>query len=126
MADKTFIILLFILTTALSVFAEENIELQNDVMKTFGILRQEMKSKENPIISTKVKLGRMLFYDTRLSVDNTVSCAKCHFFRLYGIDGLPKSIGNNYKENDRNAPTVFNAAGQISQHWIGDSAFVDC
>ena len=125
MADKTFIILLFILTTALSVFAVEDIELQNNAMKTFGILPEEMKSKENPITSTKVKLGRMLFYDTRLSVDNTVSCAKCHFFGLYGIDGLPKSIGNNYKENDRNAPTVFNAAGQISNHWIGDRASVE-
>jgi cytochrome c peroxidase len=44
---------------------------------------------------------------------------------LYGADGLKKSIGNNYKVNPRNAPTVFNAAAQISAHWIGNRTGVE-
>jgi cytochrome c peroxidase len=128
MAKSNFIIFLIIIFNCTSVFAFKeikDIKILNDAKNTFGILPEKMESKDNPITSKKVKLGKMLFYDTRLSVDNTVSCAKCHFFGFYGIDGLPKSIGNNYKENDRNAPTVFNAAGQVSQHWIGDRASVE-
>jgi cytochrome c peroxidase len=125
MFRKNFIFFLLTLFISLPVFALENIELLNNAKETFGVLPEKMESKDNPITSEKVKLGKILFYDTRLSVDNTISCAKCHFFGLYCIDGLPKAIGNNYKENDRNAPTVFNAAGQISQHWIGDRNSVE-
>jgi cytochrome c peroxidase len=44
---------------------------------------------------------------------------------LYAADGLKKPIGNNCKANHRNAPTLFNAAGQISAHWIGNRADVE-
>jgi len=44
---------------------------------------------------------------------------------LYGVDGLRKAIGNNYKINPRNAPTIFNAASQISAHWIGNRTDVE-
>jgi cytochrome c peroxidase len=67
----------------------------------------------------------MLFYETRISVDGTVSCSRCHPIGLYAADGLRKSIGNNCKVNQRNAPTVFNAAGQISAHWIGNRTDVE-
>jgi cytochrome c peroxidase len=67
----------------------------------------------------------MLFYETRISIDGTVSCARCHLMSLYGIDGLKKSIGNNAKINTRNAPSVLNAAGQISQRWRGDRTSVE-
>jgi cytochrome c peroxidase len=84
-----------------------------------------MLSEKNPVTSGKVKLGKMLFYETRISVDGTVSCARCHPIGLYGADGLRKAIGNNCKVNPRNAPTIFNAAGQISAHWIGNRADVE-
>ncbi len=54
-----------------------------------------------------------------------MSCARCHPIGLYAADGLKKSIGNNCKVNPRNAPTVFNAAGQISAHWIGNRVDVE-
>jgi cytochrome c peroxidase len=44
---------------------------------------------------------------------------------LYGADGLRKAIGNNCKINPRNSPTIFNAAGQISEHWIGNRTDVE-
>ncbi len=91
----------------------------------FGPLPQAMTSPKNPITPEKVRLGKMLFYETRISVDGTVSCSRCHPIGLYAADGLRKSIGNNCKVNPRNAPTVFNAAGQISAHWIGNRIDVE-
>jgi cytochrome c peroxidase len=84
-----------------------------------------MSSEKNTITPEKVTLGKILFYETRISVDGTVSCARCHPTGLYAADGLRKSIGNNCKINARNAPTIFNAAGQISEHWIGNRTDVE-
>jgi cytochrome c peroxidase len=91
----------------------------------FGPLPQVMLSEKNPVTPEKVTLGIILFHETRISVDGTVSCARCHPIGLYAVDGLKKSIGNNCKVNPRNAPTVLNAAGQISAHWIGNRADVE-
>jgi cytochrome c peroxidase len=91
----------------------------------FSPLPRVMWSEKNPVTPEKVKLGKILFYETRISVDGTVSCSKCHPIGLYGADGLRKAIGNNCKVNPRNAPTIFNAAGQISEHWIGNRTDVE-
>jgi cytochrome c peroxidase len=91
----------------------------------FKPLPKVMESEQNPITSAKVKLGKMLFYETRLSVDGAVSCEKCHMFSLYGTDGLKKSIAADCKVAPRNAPTVLNAAGQISEHWTGNMKDVE-
>ncbi len=91
----------------------------------FGILPKVMESADNPVTPEKVRLGKMLFYESRISIDGTVSCAKCHPISLYAADGLRTSVGNNCKANPRNAPTVFNAAAQISAHWIGNRTGVE-
>jgi len=100
-------------------------DLLREANKIFGPLPKAMVSEKNPITPEKVKLGKILFYDTRISVDGTVSCSRCHPIGLYAADGLRKSIGNNCKVNPRNAPTLFNAAGQISEHWIGNRIDVE-
>jgi cytochrome c peroxidase len=100
-------------------------ELLKQAKQIFGPLPQVMSSEKNPITPEKVKLGKMLFYETRISVDGTVSCVRCHPIGLYAADGLRKSIGNHCKLNPRNAPTVLNAAGQVSAHWIGNRADVE-
>ena len=100
-------------------------ELLKQAKQIFSPLPQTMVSEKNPITPEKVKLGKILFYETRISVDGTVSCARCHPIGLYAADGLKKSIGNNCKVNPRNAPTLFNAAGQISAHWIGNRLDVE-
>jgi cytochrome c peroxidase len=84
-----------------------------------------MESPQNPITPEKVALGKILFYETRISADGAVSCARCHPFGCYAADGLKKSIGNNCRVNPRNAPTILNAAGQISAHWIGNRTGVE-
>src|SRR3972149_5741948 len=109
----------------MSVGANGDEDLLKQAKQVFGSLPQAMVSEKNPITPEKVKLGKILFYETRISVDGTVSCARCHPIGLYAADGLKKSIGNNCKVNPRNAPTLLNAAGQISAHWIGNRADVE-
>ncbi|MGD0237297.1 MAG: cytochrome c peroxidase [Syntrophorhabdales bacterium] len=105
--------------------ADETDTLLTRAKQVFGALPSAIPSQHYPITPEKVALGKMLYYETRVSVDGTVSCARCHPMGLYAADGLRKSIGNNYKINPRNAPTILNAAGQISAHWIGNRLDVE-
>jgi cytochrome c peroxidase len=79
----------------------------------------------NPITPAKVELGRMLFYDTRLSKNHDVACNTCHLLDSYGVDGLETSRGHKDQVGGRNAPTVYNAAGHIAQFWDGRAADVE-
>lgn len=67
----------------------------------------------------RVQLGRMLFHDTRLSHDFTISCATCHDLRFGGIDRHARAVGIHGQVGPVNTPTVFNAALQVSQFWDG-------
>jgi len=69
-----------------------------------------------------VELGKQLFFDPRLSRDGTVSCNSCHVLSHGGVDGRAVSVGVGGRLGRRNAPTVFNAARQISQFWDGRAA----
>jgi cytochrome c peroxidase len=91
----------------------------------FGRLPPVIAAANNPVTPAKIALGKMLFYETRFSVDGTVSCVRCHPFSLYGADGLRRSVGAGGKPAARNAPTVLNAAGQISAHWVGNRKDVE-
>ena len=91
----------------------------------FGTLPEVMASPDNPVTPAKVALGKTLFYESRISIDGTVSCARCHPLSLYAVDGLTKSVGNRCRTNPRNAPTVLNAAAQIAAHWIGNRTSVE-
>ncbi len=91
----------------------------------FQPLSEETATQEFPMTPELVELGRALFFDPRLSVDGTVSCARCHQPSLYGTDALPKSVGVENRPNPRNAPTILNAALQFSAHWYGDRTSVE-
>ena len=67
----------------------------------------------------KIKLGQRLFSDTRLSSDNTISCASCHDLKEGGDDGLQHSIGIKGEKGDINAPTIFNTAYNFRLFWDG-------
>jgi cytochrome c peroxidase len=79
-----------------------------------------MATRDHPVTPDRVSLGRMLFFDPRISVDGTVSCNRCHLAALYGIDGLAKSRGAHDKLLPRNAPTVLNAGLNFKEHWRGE------
>jgi cytochrome c peroxidase len=122
---KLFLIFLIVNFTNVSLTAWAEEALLNQARQIFQPLPQALSSPANPITPQKVRLGKILFYEPRISSDGTVSCARCHPISLYGVDGLEKAIGNHCKVNARNSPTIFNAAGQISAHWIGNRKDVE-
>jgi cytochrome c peroxidase len=67
----------------------------------------------------KVELGKALFSDTILSIDNTVSCATCHDLANGGDDGMKFAFGVKGQEGDINSPTVYNAVFNFRQFWNG-------
>lgn len=67
----------------------------------------------------KAELGFALYHDTRLSVDNTVSCASCHALETAGVDNHRYSHGVNDQLGGVNAPTVYNAVYNFVQFWDG-------
>ena len=87
--------------------------------KLFKVLPEVFEKEGNPITEAKVKLGKMLYFDTRLSKDKTQSCNTCHDLATFGVDNLPTSPGDNGGLGTRNSPTVFNAAIHASQFWDG-------
>lgn len=99
--------------------------LRTQAKALFKPLPKDMASPDSPLSPAQVKLGRMLYFETRASVDSTVSCARCHQPALFGTDALPRSIGAEHRPNPRNAPTVLNAATQFVQHWRGDRSSVE-
>ncbi|MFB3922102.1 MAG: cytochrome-c peroxidase [Terriglobia bacterium] len=74
---------------------------------------------DNPPTAETVALGRRLYYDTALSVDNTISCASCHDPKFGFGDGHQFSDGVRGQKGDRNSPTVLNAAYYTTQFWDG-------
>ncbi len=80
---------------------------------------------DNPTTPAKVRLGKMLFFDTRLSSTGTVSCFSCHNVMEGGDDHRPVSIGVEAHRGGRNAPTVWNAAFLSVQFWDGRAASLE-
>jgi len=85
----------------------------------FGELPLVAENPENEITDLKVTLGKKLYYDNRLSKDNTQSCNTCHNLDTYGVDNGSFSKGNDGGFGGRNSPTTLNAALHISQFWDG-------
>ncbi len=99
--------------------------LMEQARQVFGVLPTEATSESNPITEEKIALGRMLYYDTRLSKSQTISCNSCHQLDRFGVDHEPTSLGHRGQRGDRNAPTVYNAAFHVAQFWDGRAADVE-
>ncbi len=67
----------------------------------------------------KVELGKMLYFDPRVSASHAISCNSCHNVGLGGADAQETSIGHHWQRGGRNAPTVFNAVFNTAQFWDG-------
>lgn len=75
--------------------------------------------KSNTASAARIELGKMLFFDPRLSASNLISCNTCHNIGLGGVDLQETSIGHGWQKGPRNAPTVLNAVFNIAQFWDG-------
>jgi cytochrome c peroxidase len=98
----------------------------------FGALDAEAKNPANPWTKAKADLGRMLYYDARLSKNHDVSCNTCHDLANFGVDvreqggkRIATSEGHKKAFGDRNSPTVYNAGFHLAQFWDGRAADVE-
>jgi len=72
-----------------------------------------------------IALGKKLYLDPRLSVNDKISCNSCHSLSNYGVDSEPTSPGHEGKRGGRNSPTTFNAALHVAQFWDGRASTVE-
>ena len=80
---------------------------------------------DNPLTTEKVELGRTLFFDKRLSQDNTIACANCHLAKFAFTDGKPVSTGIRGQKGGRSAPVSFNRVFSSAQFWDGRAATLE-
>ncbi len=80
---------------------------------------------DNPYSKAKAELGLLLYFDKRLSSDNSVACASCHAPEKGYTDGAPVSTGIKSQKGGRSAPTVINRAYSLFQFWDGRAATLE-
>ena len=106
-----------VLTLPVAGMAEE---LMKEAQETFKPIPSVVPAvKGNAVTREKVELGRMLFFEPRLSASHLISCNTCHNLGMGGDDNLETSIGHGWQKGPRNAPTVFNAVFNAAQFWDG-------
>jgi cytochrome c peroxidase len=93
-------------------------------LQVFAPLPKRAPAAE-PLSEERASLGRMLYYEKRLSVDHDISCNSCHALDKYGVDGEPTSDGHKGQAGTRNSPTVYNAAEHVAQFWDGRAPDVE-
>ncbi|AZQ61120.1 c-type cytochrome [Flammeovirga pectinis] len=91
----------------------------------FGVLPKTAPNPENPLNDTKIELGKLLYFDTRLSNEGNISCNSCHDLATFGVDNKTTSPGDTGEFGERNSPTVYNAALQFTQFWDGRAKDVE-
>ncbi|MBI4950148.1 MAG: cytochrome-c peroxidase [Deltaproteobacteria bacterium] len=74
---------------------------------------------DNTMSPAKIELGKMLFFDPRLSSSEAVSCASCHNPSFAFTDRIPRALGHKHQVGPRNTPTVLNSAFLKNQFWDG-------
>lgn len=81
--------------------------------------------EDNPLTKETVELGNLLFFDTRLSANETIACASCHVPALAFTDGQPVSAGIHRQQGGRSAPTAVNRVFSTAQFWDGRAATLE-
>ena len=81
--------------------------------------------KDNPYTQAKADLGRLLYFDRRLSEDQSLSCASCHAPNKGFTDNSPVSSGIKSQKGGRSAPTVINRVYSMAQFWDGRAASLE-
>ncbi len=117
-------ILWMVITTLLlatsSVFAGDAELLIRRANRFFEPLPDAMPGSENDS-AQRIALGKKLYFEKRLSINDSQSCATCHRLEdgFAGVDNLTTSPGARGEQGTRNSPTVLNAGWQDSQFWDG-------
>ena len=104
----------FALTFAACVFSAASADYNWNLPKGFP---KPLVPADNPMTVEKVKLGRYLFYDSKLSSNGKSSCATCHKQELAFTDGQPVSVGTTGEKHPRNSMSLVNAAYNATHTW---------
>jgi cytochrome c peroxidase len=98
-------------------------ELRARAAALFAVIPEEPPAlADNQLTPERVELGKLLFFEPRLSQSWLISCNTCHNLGLGGVDLLETSIGHGWQQGPRNSPTVLNAVFNIAQFWDGRAA----
>lgn len=106
-------------------------ELRTKAQALFGSLPEVMESPTRKLSPDKISLGHKLYFDTRLSRGQELSCASCHDLNGYGVDTRPEAIekgrsfGHKKQLGERNSPSTYNAALHVAQFWDGRASDVE-
>ncbi|MDA0833813.1 MAG: cytochrome-c peroxidase [Planctomycetota bacterium] len=106
----------FMLFAATSLHSEERSQNKRELVP---LPRSIPSPEDNPFTEAKVSLGKQLFFDPRLSGNNTMSCATCHLPEKAFGDGLARAKGHNEKRLARNTQTVLNVGFYTRYFWDG-------
>jgi cytochrome c peroxidase len=110
----------YLLLVTANAFADDVELLMSRANRFFSPLSETMPGSENDT-PERVALGKKLFFEKRLSINDKQSCASCHILEngFAGVDNLPTSPGARGEKGTRNSPTVLNSGWQDSQFWDG-------
>jgi cytochrome c peroxidase len=104
------------LAAAMAGAAKADEPLRREAAALFGRIEAGSASPASP----EARLGRALFWDSRVSADGKTACASCHAAGDWGADRRPASIDARGEATSRHSPTVFNAMSQPALRWLGD------
>lgn len=109
---------------AMAILVSSQAGAEDDLMKaarrTFRPIPSVVPAvKDNPVTHEKIELGKMLFFDPRISASGIISCNTCHNLGTGGVDAGPTSVGHGWQLGPRRAPTVYNAVFNVAQFWDG-------
>ncbi|MCB1984626.1 MAG: cytochrome-c peroxidase [Burkholderiales bacterium] len=118
------ILVLALIFSANAFAGDESSEIDTtDIKRFFEPLPESIIDEEKN--AALIKLGKTLYLDPRLSVNDKIACNSCHQLDNYGVDSEPTSPGHDNKRGGRNSPTTMNAALHIAQFWDGRASDVE-
>lgn len=100
----------------------EDVDVDRARLAAFAPLPEVVEPTAYTMTDELIDLGRMLWYEDRISISQEISCNSCHLLDEYGVDGIQFSIGHEGNPVGRNSPTVYNAALHVAQFWDGRAA----
>ncbi|MAT15330.1 MAG: cytochrome-c peroxidase [Planctomyces sp.] len=115
---------IFAFSTSILVMGGFSFLLADEPAVPFGLPALE-HPEDNPPTPEKIELGKLLYFDPRLSRNNDISCATCHDPNKGWSNGEPNAAGFEGKRGDRNSPTVINSAYYTTQFWDGRAATLE-
>lgn len=106
---------------------EPNLDPRLDMSKfeDIGHLPKMKFPADNPYTAEKANLGKLLFFDPRLSSSGQIACVSCHNPELAWTDNLTRSFGHNRQNGGRNAMTILNSGYSTSLFWDGRASSLE-